>query len=285
MQSPKRGDPDYTGKLNWDHRSQPLLHGGPHDEAQDVLTYLEMARGKVPAYNKFTEDLQARLPFHLPMTPGLIKPEESSLRKLWDQTTAHPGQANTNTDYLRGSGTVPAAPKSVSQLAQVIDTIIAHPQTIAYKDQFWKPNAETGFRDFKAIVDIDGMPAELLIQHGGLVATNSFTKRLRGMERGFRALEEKAPLTCITKFEEATGSKSLSKLITRAQIAIEEIRSLRMDIHEEAAHKHGLNALLDTTVQRDIKPGKAAERLAEIISDDTPRTFFYQRPAPRLSLH
>lgn len=245
-----RKSPDYVGSYNWKVGQAPL-RSGVHDQPDDVLTYLRRAESKIAPYNQKIESITQTLGFDLQVLPACVKSDESALRKLWDKNASAPGQADQIKDFLRATIIVPKGPNGVKQLEKVIQTLIAHPDTTAYKDQFFTPNPETGYRSFKAIINVDGFLAEMLVDYEGLRQVGEITAGLRSFERHLRQFEVEAPKRCS---ERSTNGfdKNVARLISQSNSMMVQIREIRKMFHETFAQEEGLNILLDPKLQENV---------------------------------
>lgn len=240
---------EYTGSYNWNVGQDPLHHG-IHDQADDVLNYLKIAQTKIDAYNSKITSFIEGLNFGVDVIPASVKSEESALRKLWDKNTSAPGQADQIKDMLRATIIVPKGLNGVKHLEQVIQALITHPDTKAYKDQFFRPNSETGYRSFKAIISVDGHLSELLVDYEGMRQVGEITAGLRNFERHLRQFEVEAPQRCSPRNSNGFD-RSVAKLISQSNSMMVQIREIRKMFHETFAQEEGLNILLDPALQNN----------------------------------
>jgi hypothetical protein len=243
-----RNMPEYTGTWNWETKSQGLLYGGSDSAA--VEKYRSDAEARIPRFNDIIADLQEKLGFDIKIIEPSTKTQESSLRKVWDRNAKQAyGNPGNITDYLRATIIVPEGPNGVNNLRRLLDALITHPDVIAYKDKFWKPEEETGHRSFNALINIDGHTAELKVDYEGMQDANDMTKLLRNYERNLKQAELTAPIRCGDKTD--TYGKGLRKLTTKMEGMISTIRDLRLQCHDYHAAKCGLDELLDPNTNRE----------------------------------
>lgn len=227
----------YTGELRWG--------AGQPSPSHDINVHMQHAAERMELFNAIAEDIFKDVSFPVEVWSASVKTPESVVRKLWDRTTTYPGQADKITDYLRTKAIVPEDSQGLKHLGKAMEALATHSLTSAYKDQYWKPNPETGFRSFKALIDVDGHQAEFLLEYGGMTETNKFTEQLRKFERVLRAAELDMPNRCIERTQNVSSSKTITKLASHAESMIETIRTLRSQCHAHAAAKCGLEKLMD----------------------------------------
>ncbi|NQZ14270.1 MAG: hypothetical protein HRT94_05550 [Alphaproteobacteria bacterium] len=206
----------------------------------DVLDYVELAEELRPHMDAYTTFLAEHLGVNVETQAASTKTFKSASRKLRDETVVwHPERIQ---DYLRTTIRVPNNGKqSVQDLAKIIKHLRNAPETIGFKDQFTEPEPETGFRSFKLHTLIEDpedsskkMSAEIIIQHDGMTDANKITESLRTMERQFRKIS--------ANMGTVIGNSSTTQ--ARAQITESAIRGMRKHVHDIAAQKAGLNALI-----------------------------------------
>lgn len=236
-----RDRPDYTGTRNWDVKSQQIMYTGKDTDV--VAQYRADAAERVRAYREALDDIASKLGFPIKIIEPHTKTEESSLRKVWDRNAKNSyGNPENITDYLRASIKVPAGPNGVKNLRHVLDVLIAHPDTIAYKDKFFRPENETGHRSFNALFNVNGHTAELKVDYEGMDAANDLTEGLRRFERRLKEAEVDIPARCSDTNQ---GGRWPSKLTSKMEDMITTVRQLRRQSHEVYAGACGLDALLD----------------------------------------
>lgn len=242
MRGHTRNMETYTGSWNWDDKSQITVLSG--SDIQVVSEYRRQAESRMGLYGAVLEDITSSFGFPLNTLPPCLKKEESALRKVWDRNAKGAfGQPENIIDYLRASIVVPDGPNGIRNLREVIETLVNHPATVAYKDQFWKPEDGTGYRSFKALLNIDGHVAELKVDYEGMKDANDLTEYMRSFERTLKSSEERAPRVCTDRSD--IFGNSLRKMTTKMEGMIGMIRDLRRECHDYYAAKCGLNELLD----------------------------------------
>lgn len=244
----QRSSAGYTGRWNWGDVTQKSLHAGEHNTVADVLEYRGQALERIEKYNLLLGNIEGLLGFKVKATQACGKEENSSLRKLWDRNTKLPGKADHITDYLRAAIIVPEGPESIKNLERAINTLINHPSVVAYKDQFYKPEPETGFRSFKALLDVDGHIAELIIQHEGFLPAAKITEGLRHFERSLKEFQESAPRRCGPKYN-AYADIAVARLRSNAGGMISDVRKMRTQVHDAFGEGVGLDRLLSPELQ------------------------------------
>lgn len=242
---------NYTGSWNWDKKSQGAVLKGA--DAQVVGQYRQFAEERVDAYTDVLNDISSKLGFPIKIIPPCVKEESSCLRKVWDRNAKNAyGQPAKIIDYLRASIIVPDGPNGIKHLRETMEALISHPLTVAYKDQFWKPEADTGYRSFKALLNIEGHTAELKLDFEGMDVANDMTEYMRNFERKLKEAEEIAPRVCNDKAD--SFGPGLRKLTGKMEGMIQMIRELRLECHDYYAAKCGLNELLDPAANRELSP-------------------------------
>lgn len=215
-----------------------------------VEKYRQQAVDRLGAYEDALETLTAQLAFNVNIIPPCVKDEISCLRKVWDRNAKSAyGQPENIIDYLRATIIVPEGPNGIKSLRDTINMLIAHPMTVAYKDQFWKPDEETGYRSLKALLNIDGHTAELKVDYEGMKDANEMTESMRKFERTLKEAEVKAPMVCGDRTD--SFGNSLRKMTNKMEGMIGKIRELRMECHDYYAAGCGLNELLDPAAKRE----------------------------------
>ena len=242
MRGHSRNMETYTGSWNWEDKSQITVITGSDIEA--VREYHRQAEIRLGTYEDVLKDIAGNFGFKVNILPPCVKKEESALRKVWDRNAkAAYGQPENIIDYLRASIIVPDGANGIQNLRRTIETLVNHPLTIAYKDQFWKPEDGTGYRSFKALLNIGGHTAELKVDYEGMKDANDLTEYMRSFERTLKSSEERAPLVCTDRSD--IFGNSLRKMTTKMEGMIGMIRDLRRECHDYYAAKCGLNELLD----------------------------------------
>ncbi len=242
MRGHSRNMETYTGSWNWEDKSQITVLTGSDIEA--VREYHRQAESRLGLYEDVLESITSDLGFKVSILPPCVKKEESALRKVWDRNAkAAYGQPENIVDYLRASIIVPDGPGGIQNLRKTIETLVNHPLTIAYKDQFWKPEEGTGYRSFKALINVGGHTAELKVDYEGMKDANDLTEYMRSFERNLKSSEERAPRVCTDRSD--IFGNSLRKMTTKMEGMIGMIRDLRRECHDYYAAKCGLNELLD----------------------------------------
>lgn len=241
-----RGSESYTGRHNWGAGQPEKPHGA------SISTYREAALERVDRYNDLISDICSSFSFPIKSSGACTKEEASSLRKLWDRNSSIKGDESKITDYLRATITVPHGAKGVENLTKLITALTKHPDTLAFKDQFWTPDEGTGYRSFKAIMNVDGHAAELKVEYEGLDTAYQFTESLRNFERLLKKAEEELPGRCVARQEDS--GKRITRFTTNAETTIAQIRSLRKQCHDTYAHACGLDDMLSPDLQEKHTP-------------------------------
>ncbi len=247
-----RRSTEYVAAKNWHGVRNEQLHPGPHDRAEDVLEYVKRAEARTPDLDLILNDIGTSLKFPIDVIPACVKPEESALRKMWDKHASSSGKADRITDILRASISVRPGPSSITKLEVAIQTLANHEKCIAYKNQFFSPNKETGFRSFKAVMDVKGFPAEIMLTYAGMSFADKLTYSLRHFERSLRELESTAQVRCGSKT--TPSDRSVMKLVNNTGAMMEEIRTIRKTVNDTFAEENGLNVLLDPKLKDSQQP-------------------------------
>lgn len=212
-----------------------------------VVPYIDDARARSIIFGDMLRDFATHYDFQLNHMVAEPKSEESANRKVFDRTSihsAHFGHPEFIKDYGRGKMTVPAGSDGIERLDQVMADLIHSPFTVGYKNQFLIPNPETGYRSFKAIWDVDGMNFEVLVEYGGMSLADNFTKKVREIERSFKALEPDINRRCTERWD-GDAQRKAAKWTTQMEMAIQAMRDGRKGISELYADNCGLNELVD----------------------------------------
>ena len=240
----------YTGQKNW---------GSPQPIAcESTDEYLELAYARRTKFAEIIERIAKNAGPGVSCIPPSIKSPESADRKLWDRTSSFYGQPERINDYLRARIYVPARPGNLGQLTHVINEVIDHPQTVAFKDCHWRPKAQTAWRDTKAIINVDGLNAEFQVIAGNnlIQMGNDITEGLREKERGVRSVGERFRKTESMTREDV---QVFRKLLGNAENSLNEMRKLRTAVHDFAFAASGLNPLMDPDVQHKHAPVEGQE--------------------------
>jgi hypothetical protein len=255
----------YTGVSGWG-QSQPELFDTTGD-------YIEAAYQRREAYKTFLDKFTKAVGQGVVVIDPCVKAPDSAERKLWDRTTNHVGRPEMIHDYLRASVISPNNKyQGIGSLIRAIEVLKDQPELVGYKDQFWRPERETGYRSFKAVLDIDGHHSELILNHEGMLAANRFTDGVRSMERALRELG--------VSFGIDSSDKTSRRMVTNAEVMIGSARDLRKMVHDFASSASGMDVLMDPALFMNHKPPTFKDLGNEL--EKASKHYFGKRIVPRL---
>ncbi len=238
----------YAGKLRW-NKPQPTI-------LPTVKDYLEAAYARRPLYASIVTDFSKALGPGVRIIEPNVKTEDSAERKLWDRTSSFTGRVEMIGDYLRARIFVPVKPGNTAQLSDSIDALISHPLATGYKDLHFRPNRETGWRCAVAQLEVDGLHSELQIVAGHPAVRDAayITEGLRNSERFLRDAEVKLNGLVGHRVGDEKDNKNKSKMLTRAEATIQDIRDIRSAVHNFAFASSGANVMVDSEQKGNFVP-------------------------------
>jgi len=240
-----RGENGYTGSHNWGNLVQPVFE--TYDRVltvhEKIARLQEEAQKRVEPLNTWLKNFSDTLGFKIEIIPADVKASESTLRKVFSKTASVNGDPDLINDHLRAAIIVPDGKKGIQNLETVINTLIDHPDTKAYKDKFWGPNPQTGHRAFMAIIEINGMNVEIKVEYGGMKEAYDCSQAIRTLERRLYQDEMELGTRCISS-QDPRRAKKLGDMVGVTERTIKRLRDVRRAAHEESAEECGLNSLL-----------------------------------------
>lgn len=256
---------EYNGSYGWG-QAQPL-------KLDSVQDYIEAAYERRRAFRTIIEDFAKAAGYGVEIVAPCIKSEKSAERKLWDRTTSSLGRPDMIVDYLRARVLVPSNPGALGQFNDSISRFVDHPLMVGFKDRVFRPNG-SGFRAVNGLMNVDGMHSELQIipddREGTTRTANDITENLRAGERAIRTFEESPTML----------SGGAPKMYVRAENSIGLVRDFRKGLHDYAAHKAGVDKLIDP----EIAGKHIAPEMRELVAmhRDLKATYFGRGLAARL---